>query len=36
MTYIVFTISIALLLMFLRRYFPVKNVPYECKFGKGG
>ena len=31
MTYIVITISIALLLLFLRRYFPVKNVPYESE-----
>jgi len=31
MIYIVFTISIVLLFVIFRRYFPVKNVPYESK-----
>ena len=31
MIFIVFTISIVLFLFFIRRYYPVKNVPYESK-----
>ena len=31
MLFIVITISIVLFVLFLRRYFPVKNVPYENK-----